>query len=56
MDCQGEWQFETQGNNIKALFYDQDGCLRGYALSGTQSEHRQRCLAMLNLAPEKSLV
>lgn len=40
----GNWTFEQYPDGIKALYYAQDGALEGYALSGSQLEHRQQCL------------
>ncbi len=31
---EGEWEYERDGRNIKALFRDREGNLRGYALTG----------------------
>lgn len=47
MTSQGEWQFEYDNQGVKALFYDEASILQGYALSGTQIEHRQTCLKAL---------
>jgi rubredoxin-NAD+ reductase len=33
-DVDGEWHTEETGNDVKALFRDRDGNLRGYALTG----------------------
>ncbi len=30
----GKWHFEGEGNNLRALFYDDQGQLRGFALAG----------------------
>ncbi len=43
----GEWQFDKQSDGIKALYYDNKGTLQGYALAGSQTEHRQECLKAL---------
>jgi rubredoxin-NAD+ reductase len=40
----GNWNFEQYPDGIKALYYSQEGILEGYALSGSQLEHRQQCL------------
>ncbi len=45
--AQGSWQFEQHTDGIKALCYDNDEVLQGYALSGSQLEHRQSCLNAL---------
>jgi len=31
--CEGDWQFEANGNSIKGLFYAPDGILLGYVLT-----------------------
>lgn len=33
-EVEGEWRIEEVGNDVKALFHDRDGALRGYALTG----------------------
>ena len=33
-EVSGEWQIEADGRNVKALFHDSEGQLRGYALTG----------------------
>ena len=33
-DLDGEWEYEIDGRNIRALFRDREGRLRGYALTG----------------------
>jgi rubredoxin-NAD+ reductase len=43
----GEWTFECYPDGIKALFHDINGVLQGYALSGSQIEHRQQCLKLI---------
>ncbi len=43
----GEWVYETENQNIKALFYDTEEILRGYALSGTYLRLRQECQLLL---------
>lgn len=39
-DSVGSWQVEGEGNDIKALFRTNDGCLLGYALTGTAVKER----------------
>ncbi len=39
----GEWQFDKHSDGVKAMYYDNDGILQGYALGGSQIEHRQEC-------------
>lgn len=46
----GEWQIEENEDSIKALFFDTQGILQGYALSGTFLEARQTCLQALGKA------
>jgi len=33
-DVEGDWEIELDGNNVKALFRDKSGQLRGFALTG----------------------
>lgn len=33
-DVEGDWEIEQNGNNVKALFRDKSGQLRGFALTG----------------------
>jgi rubredoxin---NAD+ reductase len=41
----GEWKIESSGEDHKALFWDENECLAGYALSGKFLEERQSYLA-----------
>lgn len=47
----GSWQCEHHSDGIKALYHDENHVLQGYALSGSQVEHRQSCLNSLHKAP-----
>lgn len=38
----GEWQIETQGQDVKALFYAADGELKGYALTGAYVKEKMK--------------
>lgn len=40
----GQWIIDCYESGIKALFRDISGNLQGYALSGSQIEHRMECL------------
>ena len=44
----GEWEIQSIGESHQALFWDEEDCLAGYALSGQFLEARQSILAMLN--------
>lgn len=46
-NVKGEWEIESSGEDHKALFWDENGCLAGYALSGKFLEERQSSLALL---------
>ncbi len=50
-NANGTWQCEHHPDGIKALFHDENEVLQGYALSGSQVEHRQSCLNLLHKAP-----
>ncbi|MBZ2188773.1 FAD-dependent oxidoreductase [Alcanivorax sp. JB21] len=41
-DVQGEWQVDVDGHNVKALFHDADGQLRGYALTGEACSEKMK--------------
>jgi len=40
-DTSGTWHFENQDNHYQGLFYDNDGLLQGYVLSGSYLAKRQ---------------
>ncbi len=46
---EGEWQYEGEGANLQALFYDQEGQLRGFALVGDKVRQR---MALAKQLPE----
>lgn len=48
---EGKWSIEQNEGGVKALFHDTNGHLQGYALSGTQTEHRMECLKILSSTP-----
>lgn len=37
---QGQWQIDGEGRDLRALFHDQDGRLRGFALTGKATPQR----------------
>lgn len=43
----GEWEITSSGDDHKALFWDENQCLAGYALSGKFLEERQSCFAKI---------
>jgi rubredoxin-NAD+ reductase len=45
--CEGNWQFENQDNHYQGLFYDKQGVLQGFALSGSFLAKRQEYQAAL---------
>ncbi len=45
--CEGTWQFENQDNHYQGLFYDKQGVLQGFALSGSYLAKRQEYQAAL---------
>lgn len=45
--CEGSWQFENQDNHYQGLFYDNQGVLQGFALSGSYLAKRQEYQAAL---------
>ncbi|HRE33016.1 MAG TPA: FAD-dependent oxidoreductase, partial [Candidatus Berkiella sp.] len=45
---EGSWQFENQDNHYQGLFYDKQGILQGYVLSGSFLTKRQEFQAVLN--------
>ena len=40
--CEGKWQFEEQGNDIRAMFYDTGKQLKGFALTGSFVRERMK--------------
>jgi rubredoxin-NAD+ reductase len=54
--CEGEWQYEKLNHDIKGIFCDVEGQVKGYVLSGKYLEERQACLQALtaSLAPISS--
>jgi rubredoxin-NAD+ reductase len=51
----GNWTIEKDQDNIKALFHDADDILRGYALTGSFLEERQRCLQSIGKKAHESI-
>ncbi|MGE3320111.1 MAG: NAD(P)/FAD-dependent oxidoreductase [Candidatus Berkiella sp.] len=50
----GAWHFENQGQHYQGLFYDQEGLLQGYVLSGSYLAKRQEFqLALLANVSQK---
>lgn len=45
--CEGTWHFENTQNHYQGLFYDKQGVLQGFALSGTYLAKRQEYQAKL---------
>lgn len=43
----GQWEIQSSGEDHQALFWDENDCLAGYALSGQFLENRQTCLLKL---------
>ena len=39
---EGEWEYEIDGRNVKALFRDTEGQLRGYALTGDAGSEKMK--------------
>lgn len=50
----GEWHYAIQDHNVKALYYDEENTLQGYALSGSYIQERQTC--QLALGKIKAIV
>lgn len=51
---EGRWQFENQDNHYQGLFYDKNGLLQGYVLTGHYLSKRQECQVMLNANAQQS--
>ena len=45
---QGEWVVTGQGINLRALYYDQQACMRGFALTGSAVKERAE---LTNIVP-----
>lgn len=46
----GQWQIESNGENHKALYFDEENTLQGYVLSGSYIAERQSCLTLFQHA------
>lgn len=46
-DKKGHWEIAGDGTNIKALFYDQNRSLQGFALTGTAVEEKMHLVELL---------
>lgn len=40
--CKGEWQFSGEAPHLQGLFYDEQGILRGYVLTGSMQGQRAK--------------
>ena len=46
-DIKGEWHIEQSGSNVKALFFDNENQLRGYALTGDKISEKTQLNTLL---------